>query len=105
MSADASERHASSRKELAKKQRHAIYQSAKERRATDPRYLAMKEAAKAQRRAAYQKAKDHRKAVAADEKAKRKAERAAQSKAWRVEADQELLKLVTWISKAANDQQ
>jgi hypothetical protein len=105
MSADASERRIVSRKELAKEKRHATYQSAKERRATDPRYLAMKEAARLQQRAAYQKVKDRRKAVAADEKAKRKAERNAQYTG-RVEANRELVMCVAWEFKdsiAQND--
>jgi ribosomal silencing factor RsfS len=105
VSTDGSERRVLSRKELAKEKRHAIYQAAKERRATDPRYVAMKEAAKVQRRAAYQKVKEHRKALAAEEKAKQKAERAAQSTSRRIEADQGLWQLVTWTSKAANQQQ
>jgi hypothetical protein len=98
---DAKERRVLSQREAAKEKRHAMYQSAKERRATDPRYLAMKEAAKVQRRAAYQKVKDHRKAVAADGKAKRKAERAAEYAGRRVESDRELMKLVTWVSKGS----
>jgi len=78
-----------------------MYQSAKERRATDPRYLAMKEAAKVQRRAAYQNVKDRRKAVAADEKAKRKAEHTVTCARRREEADRELMKLVTWMAKSS----
>jgi len=100
-STDASERRILSQKELAKEQRHAMYQSAKERRATDPRYLAMKEAAKLQRRAAYQKVKEHRKAVAAEEKAKRKAEHTAACARRREESDRELMKFVTWMAKAS----
>lgn len=72
-----------------------MYRSAKERHATDPRYLAMKEAAKVQRRAAYQKVKDRRKAVAADEKIKRKAEHTVACTRRREEANRELMKLVT----------
>ena len=105
-SADASKRRIVSRKELAKEKRHATYQSAKERRATDPGYLAMKEAARLQKRAAYQKVKDRRKAVAADEKAKRKAERNVQCTGRRVEANRELVVFVTWEFKdsiAQND--
>ncbi len=78
-----------------------MYQSAKERRATDPRYLAMKEAAKVQRRAAYQKVKDRRKVAAADEKAKRKVEHAVASARRREEANRELMKLVTWVTKSS----
>jgi hypothetical protein len=92
-----------SQKELAKEKRHAMYKRAKERRATDPRYLAMKEAAKVQRRAAYQKARDSRKAAAADQKAKQKAEHAVQSADRRKQAHQELF--VEWVFKgsAQND--
>lgn len=97
-SAGARERCIVSRKELAKEKRQANYQNAKERRATDPRYLAMKEAARVQRRVAYQKVKDRRKAEAANEKARLKAERNAQLQFMgrRVEASRELAKFVTW---------
>ena len=71
-SVDANESRVLSQRELMKEKRRAMSRRAKERRATDPRYLAMKEAAKVQRRAAYQKIKVRRKAVAAVEKAKRK---------------------------------
>lgn len=107
---EGAERSVLSRKELAKAQRHALYQRAKARRATDPRYLAMKESAKLQQRAAYQKVKERRKAVAADAKAKQKVERRAEHDAQcvtrRSEADRELMKLVTWVvngSTAQND--
>jgi hypothetical protein len=102
--AEPSERRLLSQKELAKEKRHALYQSAKERRATDPRYLAMKEAAKLQRRAAYQQVKEKRKAVAAEEKAKRKASLVVDSKARHVTADPEILKVVTWLSTRSNAQ-
>jgi ribosomal silencing factor RsfS len=102
MSADDSDRRVLSRKELAKEQRRAAYQKAKERRATDPRYLAMKEAAKEQRRAAYQKAKERRKAAAAEQKTKLKAERARQRTNERAGADEELWKLVTWMTKGSD---
>ena len=104
--ADASKRRIVARKELAKEKRHATYQSAKERRATDPRYFAMKEAARLQQRAAYQKVKDRRKAVAADEKAKRKTVRSVQSTGRRIEASRELVMFATWEFKnsiAQND--
>ena len=103
-SADASGRCVMSQRELAKAKRHAMYQSAKERRATDPRYLAVKKAAKLQRRAAYQKAKDRRKAFTADEKAKRKAERTVECTGRRAEADRELMKLVTLVLKGSTAQ-
>jgi hypothetical protein len=77
------------------------YQSAKERRATDPRYLAMKEAARVQRRADYQKVKDRRKVVTAGEKAKRKAEHNVQCTGRRVEANRELMMSVTWEFKGS----
>jgi hypothetical protein len=105
-SVGANERRVLSRKELAKETRHAMYQSAKARRATDPRYLAMKEAAKMRRRVVYQKARDRWKAAAADEKAKRKLERNAQCASRRGAADRELMQLVTWVrngSTAQND--
>ena len=102
MSADDSDRRVLSRKELAKEQRRTAYQRAKERRATDPRYLAMKEAAKEQRRAAYQKVKERRKAATADQKAKLKAERATQRSEDRAGADEELWKLVTWMTPGSD---
>jgi hypothetical protein len=102
-SAGARERRIVSLKELAKEKRHATYQNAKERRATDPRYLAMKEAVRVQRRATYQKVKDRRKAEAADEKARRKAERNMQLQftGRRVVANQELVKFVAWEFKGS----
>jgi hypothetical protein len=100
-SADASEHRILSQKERAREKRRAMYQSAKARRATDPRYLAMKEAAKVQRRAAYQKEKERRKAVAANEKAKRKAEHTAACARRREQSDRELMKLVTWMAKVS----
>jgi hypothetical protein len=103
--AQPNERRLLSRKEAAKEQRHAMYQRAKERQAADPRYLAMKEAVKEQRRAAYQKVKEHRKAVVADEKAKKKVERAVECTARRAETDRELLKFVTQMSKPSNAQE
>lgn len=68
MSNDDSDRRILSRKALAKEQRRAAYQKAKERRDSDPRYLAMKQQAKEQRRAAYQKLKERRKAEADTQK-------------------------------------
>jgi hypothetical protein len=95
------ERRVVSQKVRAKEKRQALYQSAKARRATDPRYLAMKEAAKAQRRAAYQKVKERRKATTADEKARRKSEHTVACAHRREESDRELMKLVTWLSKSS----
>ena len=92
---DDSERRILSRKEQAREQRHALYQQAKERRATDPRHLAMKEAAKERRRAAYQQVKEQRNVAAAAEKARRKAGRAAQRSEERATSDRVLAKLVT----------
>ena len=100
-SADENGRRVLSQKELAREKRHARYQRAKEQRATDPRYLAMKEAAKVQRRAAYQKVKEHRKAAAAEEKTKRKAEHTVACTRKREESDRELMKLVTWMAKSS----
>ena len=57
-----------SRREWAKKMRREAYERAKERRASDPKYLAMKEEAKKRRREGSQVAKERRKA--ADEKRK-----------------------------------
>lgn len=94
MSDDDSERRILSRKELAREQRRAAYRRAKERWATDPRRLAMKEAAKERRRLAYQEVKARRKAVAADEKARLKGERATARAEKREQVDDELQALV-----------
>jgi hypothetical protein len=99
--ADDRERRVLSRKELAREQRRAMYQRAKEWRATDPRHLAMKEAAKQQQHAAYQQVKLQRKAVAVAEKAKRKAERALQRSDNPMECERELSTLVTWMGKGS----
>jgi hypothetical protein len=101
-STDDKERRVLSRKELAREQRRAMYQRAKEWRATDPRYLAMKEAAKQQQHAAYQQVKVQRKAVAVAAKAKQKAERALQRTDDRVE--RELGTLVTCTAKGSTAQ-
>jgi hypothetical protein len=102
-STEVGERRVLSQKELAKEKRHAMYQRAKEQRATDPRYLAMKEAAKVQRREVYQKVKASRKAATADKKAQQKAEQAVQRADRRKQAQQELF--VAWVFKgsAQND--
>ena len=60
-----------------KELRRQAYQRAKERRATDPRYLQMKEAAKARRREHYERVKQHRKAAQAAGKAVRSTQRAS----------------------------
>lgn len=57
-----------SRKEFAKKLRHATYQRAKEHRKTDPRVIAMKEEQKKRRRAAYQEVKARGKVLKAERK-------------------------------------
>jgi hypothetical protein len=98
------ERRVLSRKEYVKEKRRAMYQNAKEKRATDPRYLAMKEIAKVKRRDAYQKVKDRRKAVAAEEKEKRKAAVSNKRDAHRIESNRELMKLVTFLSETVTAQ-
>lgn len=55
------------RKEQARQQRRAAYQEAKQRRAADPRMIALKEAMKVRQRAAYQAAKERRKALVAEQ--------------------------------------
>jgi hypothetical protein len=102
--ADARERRILSRKELAREQRRAMYQRVKEWQATDPRHLAMKEAAKQRQRATYQQVKVQRKAVAEEEKAKWKAERAPQRSDNRTESDRELKALVTCMAKGSTAQ-
>ena len=68
-----------SRKEFAKKLRHEAYQRSKERRATDPKQIAMKERLKQQRRDAYQAAKARAK-TRQDDRQKQAAEKAAQDR-------------------------
>jgi hypothetical protein len=99
---DDSERRVLSRKELAKEMRRAAYKKAKEQRAQDPRHLAMKEAAKVRRREAYQKIKEQRKAALAVEKTKLKAEQTAERAVKRAESNNELWKLITWITKGSS---
>lgn len=61
-----------SRKEYARQIRRAAYLKAKERRATDPRLIAIKEAVKRRRREIYQAAKERKKAAVAEQKAKQR---------------------------------
>jgi hypothetical protein len=99
-----SERRVLSRKEYEKEKRRAMYQNAKEKRATDPRYIKMKEVAKEKRRAAYQKVKDRRKAVVAEEKEKRKAAVTKKRVEHRIESNRELMKLVDFLSSTRSAQ-
>ena len=79
-----------SRKELARQQRKDAYRAMKERRAKDPRYLAMKEAVKLQRREMYQRIKAQRKTTVRADKTKQQAEKAEV----RAAMDSELMKMV-----------
>jgi len=101
MSADDSRRAVLSKEELSKEQHRKARQQAKERWATDPRYLAMKAAAKEQRRAAYQVAKARRKAVALEQKARVEAARETRRKEARAAEDEKLWKLVVRRGKCA----
>ena len=85
----------SSRKELARKARHAAYQQAKAWQANDPKHLAMKEAAKQHRREVYQVVKDRKK-----RKRKEKKTKADEPAAKQVAADEELMKMVRPAAKA-----
>ncbi|HOU93662.1 MAG TPA: hypothetical protein PLU22_21570 [Polyangiaceae bacterium] len=98
------ERRLLTRKEAARAQRRALYQRAKEQRATDPRYLAMKEAAKEQRRAAYQQAKERKQAAATAAKVKRKAEGACVRGEGHAASDPELEKAIAWLAKGSSAQ-
>jgi hypothetical protein len=82
------------RKEQARQSRRAAYQKAKERRATDPRMIAIKEAMKLRQRAAYQAAKERRKAAVAEQDRKQR-ERQAEMRAAREAAMKELVKTET----------
>ena len=79
-----------SRKELARQLRRQAYQRAKERRAADPRHIALKEAMKKRRRALYERVKEQRKAVVAEQKMKKKEKRAEE----RAVNDEALMKIV-----------
>src|SRR5688572_3952566 len=79
-----------SRKEQARLLRQQAYRKAKERRAKDPKYLAMKEAAKAHRRALYQRVKEQRKAAEAKTGDKRTLKRAEE----RAEAGRALVRAI-----------
>lgn len=81
-------------KELARELRKQAYRREKERRATDPRHLAMKEAARAQRRALYQRVKEQRKGAASEAKAREKQELKARKAEERAAADRVLLEAV-----------
>src|ERR1041384_1336871 len=83
------------RKEYGRLLRRQAYTQAKERRAKDPKFIALKEAAKQQRRALYQRVKEQRKAAQADLKAKSLAKREEE----RAAADAELMKMLTWAAK------
>jgi hypothetical protein len=83
-----------SRKEHARFLRQQAYRKAKERRAKDPKYLALKEAAKAHRRELYQRVKAQRKAAEADTKGKRTLKRVEE----RAEAGRALVRAVRGLS-------
>jgi hypothetical protein len=102
MSADDSQRKILSRKELAKELRRNAYQRAKERRAKDPRFIAMKEAAKEQRRAAYQKLKEKRKSEEAAAKAISKADRGSRLTQERAEAQTRALQKSKQVMQTAD---
>jgi hypothetical protein len=80
------------RKEQARQLRRAAYVKAKERRANDPRMIAIKEAMKLRQRAAYQVAKERRKAAVA-EQGRREKEKARETK-MRAERDAAMKDLV-----------
>ncbi len=102
--ADDAERRVLSRKELAREHRRAVYQRAKQWRASDPRQLALKEAAKQRQRATYQKVKAQRKAKAEAKKEKQRAERARERSDQRKEHERELMTLVTCTAKGSTAQ-
>ncbi len=83
------------RKEWARQQRRAAYLRAKEYRATDPKQLAFKEAMKARQRDGYQAGKERRKAVAAEQKARRSERQGEQ----RAAQDQQLIMMVSRATK------
>jgi len=88
-----------SRKERARQLRREAYQRAKERQATDPKYLAMKEAAKQHRHEVYQAAKKRKKAATAEQKRERKQKDEGERAAKRAAASRELTKMVKPATK------
>jgi hypothetical protein len=72
---------------------------AKERRAIDPRFLAMKEAAKRHRREAYQVAKDRMKASTVAKQSAERGKDEPRRAAKRVAADERLRSKVRFASK------
>jgi hypothetical protein len=92
-----------SRKELARELRRQAYRAAKERRAKDPRYIAMKQAAKERRREAYKKAKEQKRAALVKQVAEQKKTRADEQTAERAAKDAELLSMIWWPTKRSHD--
>ncbi|HEX4477926.1 MAG TPA: hypothetical protein VH142_22710 [Polyangiaceae bacterium] len=89
-----SDEKAESRKELAKRIRRAAYQRAKERRAEDPKFIALKEAMKERRRVAAREANARKKASIAARKENEKVARQTERDQQRSQTDGELMKLV-----------
>ena len=90
-----SDEKAESRKELARRIRREAYQRAKERRAEDPKFIALKEAMKERRRVAAREANARKKASIAARKENEKVARQTERDQQRSHADGELMKLVT----------
>ena len=88
-----------SSKERARQIRRAAYLRAKERRATDPRYLAIEETAKRYRREAYQAAKDRLKAATVAKRHATREKDEAGRAAKRVAADEKLRNKARFASK------
>jgi hypothetical protein len=99
MSDDDSKKGTLSRKEFARQLRRQAYQKAKERRASDPKHIAMKEVAKQRRREAYQQAKERRKAAVADQKALEKEKQRVDVAEERAPKDHVLMKMVRRATK------
>src|SRR5262245_27780109 len=100
---DSNERTVLTRKALARDLRRLAYKKAKERRASDPRMIAMKEAAKIRRREIYQQAKQRKKAAATAKKKAQVNERQRQTENKRTAADAELMKLIIISAKGSNE--
>jgi len=99
---DSGNRSVLSRKALAKQLRQQAYRKAKERRAKDPRYLAMKETVKQRRREMYQQVKERRKATLSEEKIFERKREEEKKAAERAAADSELMKLIRVTSKGSD---
>jgi hypothetical protein len=99
---DSNERRVVTRKELVRELRHQAYEKAKQRRANDPRTIAMKQAAKIRRREIYQQVKARKKTAASAQKSELKKQHQRRAEHKRAATDAELMQLITFSAKGSN---